>query len=107
MGNVVRFDETVNEDREDWLGDQLDGSNSATSPAVAALDGTPADEEHPLHVYALDDAGAVVGGLTGTTWAHWLDIDVLWVDGGHRGEGVGYFINFIGNFISSNICFIA
>lgn len=86
---MVRFDETVNDDWEDWLGDQLDASNAANSPAIAALEGTPEDEEEPLHVYALDDAAAVVGGLTGSTWGYWLDIDLLWVDERARGGGVG------------------
>lgn len=84
----MHFDETVDEEREDWLGDQLDDFNVANSAAMAALEDTPADEEEPLHVYALDGR-TVVGGLTGTTWGYWLDIDVLWVDPSYQGTGIG------------------
>jgi ribosomal protein S18 acetylase RimI-like enzyme len=45
----------------------------------------------PLEVYALDEAGSVVGGLVGVTNAipEWLNISVLWVQEEQRGQGIG------------------
>jgi ribosomal protein S18 acetylase RimI-like enzyme len=86
---MIRYDTTVDGAREDWLGRRLDENNTARSPWMARLRGTPAADDQPLHVYALHDDGTVVGGLTGKTWGLWLHVDLLWVDAAHRGRGLG------------------
>jgi GNAT superfamily N-acetyltransferase len=43
----------------------------------------------PLVVSARDSSGAIIGGLVGLTGWTWLHVDLLWVDDGHRGTGVG------------------
>lgn len=43
----------------------------------------------PLSVYAKDDDGQVVAGLTAVTWGNWLSIDWLWVAESQRGSGLG------------------
>ncbi|GHA40409.1 hypothetical protein GCM10010372_45760 [Streptomyces tauricus] len=40
-------------------------------------------------MWALDAGGSVAGGLVGHTWATWLHVAYLWVDGRHRGAGLG------------------
>ncbi|MEU8139770.1 GNAT family N-acetyltransferase [Streptodolium elevatio] len=86
---MVRFDTEVDKEREDWLGHRLDETNTAASPAMARLRGTPAEDDIPVHVYAVDDDGAVVGGLTGKVWGRWLHVDLLWVRADRRGKGLG------------------
>ncbi|HEY7356987.1 MAG TPA: GNAT family N-acetyltransferase [Ktedonobacterales bacterium] len=81
------FDQTVSEQREDWLTDQLVAFNLAHSTAL------PGEhvEAAPLHVYALDRAGAVLGGIVGRTHAipAWFEISVIWVDERLRHQGLG------------------
>ena len=45
----------------------------------------------PLEIYALDASGAVVGGLVGETnrIPEWMNISVIWVAEGLRGQGIG------------------
>ena len=63
--------------------------NRAMNPDFYALFDDPANAERPLHVVAYDAAGAVVGGLIGTTQLEWLDIDILAVHSAHRRSGIG------------------
>lgn len=42
-----------------------------------------------IGVFALDDHGNKIAGLTGSTVGHWLSIELLWVSEALRGEGVG------------------
>lgn len=56
---------------------------------LRALRGSPGEREVPLHVWALDPAGDLVGGLVGHTWATWLHVAYLWVAEPHRGSGLG------------------
>jgi len=47
-----------------------------------------AENDHKsLCVFARDEAGTIVGGLTGRTYWQYLDIAFLWVDDKHRREG--------------------
>lgn len=71
------------------LRSRLRDTNSAASPVLAALRGTPAARELPLHVWALDETGALTGGLVGHTWTTWLHVTYLWVDDPYRGAGLG------------------
>ncbi len=43
----------------------------------------------PLAVLVRDEAGAVVGGLTGRTTAAWLYVELFWLPDALRGSGLG------------------
>ncbi|WP_330458301.1 GNAT family N-acetyltransferase [Streptomyces sp. NBC_00820] len=86
---MFRIEAEVDKDRRDLLRARLLETNTAASPVLAALRGTPAERQAPLHVWALDDSGALAGGLVGHTWAGWLHVTYLWVDAPHRGTGLG------------------
>ncbi len=49
------------------------------------------EEPRPLHLFAYDDTGALVGGLIGRTHSipFWLEVSILWVDEAHRRQGLG------------------
>ncbi|GGY22928.1 N-acetyltransferase [Streptomyces djakartensis] len=64
-------------------------ANTAASPVLRALRGTPGERDVPLHVWAVNDADDLAGGLVGYTWATWLHVTYLWVDERHRGAGIG------------------
>lgn len=42
-----------------------------------------------LHIFAHGPERQVVGGLFGEAGWGWLHIDILWVDDGYRGHGIG------------------
>ncbi|MEU0049283.1 N-acetyltransferase [Streptomyces sp. NPDC006184] len=86
---MFRIEAEVDRERRDLLRSRLRETNAAASPVIAALRGTPAEREAPLHVWALDGTGEPAGGLVGHTWAGWLHITYLWVDARHRGAGLG------------------
>ena len=47
-----------------------------------------AENDHKsLCVFARDAVGKIIGGLTGRTYWHYLDIAFLWVDEKYRGQG--------------------
>jgi Acetyltransferases len=76
-------------DRRDLLRRRLLDTNTAASPVLRALRGTPDERELPLHVWAMDEAGDMAGGLAGHTWTTWLHVTYLWVDERYRGTGLG------------------
>ncbi|MBL1107255.1 GNAT family N-acetyltransferase [Streptomyces sp. 5-8] len=86
---MFRIEAEVDKGRRDLLRSRLRDTNTAASPVLAALRGTPGEREVPLHVWALDAAGEVAGGLVGHTWTTWLHVGYLWVDAVHRGAGLG------------------
>ncbi|GGU90299.1 N-acetyltransferase [Streptomyces filipinensis] len=86
---MFRIEAEVDKVRRDLLRSRLRDTNTAASPVLAALRGTPAERDVPLHVWALDSSGELAGGLVGHTWATWLHITYLWVDAVHRGTGLG------------------
>lgn len=49
------------------------------------------EEKNPkdLGVYAKDEAGNIVAGLTGTTHGNWLTVKFLWVSEVLRGRNIG------------------
>jgi len=47
------------------------------------------DRFSPLHVYARDPGGDLIGGLVGGTYWSWLHIDSLWVQEDQRRNGYG------------------
>lgn len=86
---MFRLETEVDKERHRLLSERLHEDNVAASPALRALLSTSAEHEVPLEVWALDEHGAVAGGLTGRTWAYWLHVELLWVDARHRGSGLG------------------
>ncbi|WP_193514029.1 GNAT family N-acetyltransferase [Streptomyces griseoloalbus] len=86
---MFRLETEVDKARRDLLRRHLRDTNTAASPVLRALRGTPHEREAPLHVWALDANGDLAGGLVGHTWTTWLHVTYLWVDGRHRGAGLG------------------
>ncbi|MFJ8732478.1 GNAT family N-acetyltransferase [Streptomyces bauhiniae] len=86
---MFRIETEVDKDRRDLLRARLRDTNTAASPVLAALRGSPGDRHTPLHVWVLDAAGELAGGLVGHTWAGWLHVTCLWVDARYRGAGLG------------------
>lgn len=86
---MFRMETGVDKERRDLLRRRLRETNTAASPALRALRGTPGEREVPLQVWVLDEAGALAGGLVGHAWATWLHVMYLWVDDRHRGAGLG------------------
>ncbi|MFG2597949.1 GNAT family N-acetyltransferase [Streptomyces sp. NPDC048462] len=86
---MFRFETEVDRERRQLLSRRLREDNTAGSAEIRALRSGPAGRELPLEVWALDERGEVAAGLTGRTWAHWLHVDLLWVDAAHRGLGLG------------------
>ena len=86
---MFRIETEVDRERRDLLRARLLETNTAASPVLRALRGTPREREVPLHVWALDDSGELAGGAVCHTWADWLHVTYLWVDGRHRGTGLG------------------
>ncbi|MEV0175692.1 GNAT family N-acetyltransferase [Streptomyces sp. NPDC050803] len=89
VSRMFRMETEVDKDRRALLRSRLMDTNTAASPVLRALRGTPGERELPLHVWALDEADALAGGLVGHTWTSWLHVTYLWVDERHRGTGLG------------------
>lgn len=87
---MFRLETEVDKARRDLLRTRLRETNTAASPVLRALRGTPDERDVPLHVWAVNDTdGGLAGGLVGYTWATWLHVTYLWVDERHRGRGMG------------------
>ncbi|MFJ4818479.1 GNAT family N-acetyltransferase [Streptomyces sp. NPDC088801] len=87
---MFRLETEVDKARRDLLRTRLRDTNTAASPILRALLGTPDERDAPLHVWAVNDSDDdLAGGLVGHTWATWLHVTYLWVDERHRGRGLG------------------
>jgi GNAT superfamily N-acetyltransferase len=86
---MFRIEAEVDKARRDLLHSRLRDTNTAASPILRALRGTPQERESPLHIWASDAAGELAGGLVGHTWTTWLHVALLWVDERYRGTGLG------------------
>jgi GNAT superfamily N-acetyltransferase len=64
----------------DFVGDQIDAFNIAV---------TGIDDWRALAIFVRDDDGQIAAGLTGGTWAGYLEIKNLWVCEDRRGQGLG------------------
>ena len=89
VSRMFRIETGDDKDRRDLLRRHLLDTNTAASPVLRALRGTPGERERPLHLWALDEAGELAGGLVGHTWTTWLHVTYLWVDARTRGTGLG------------------
>jgi GNAT superfamily N-acetyltransferase len=54
-----------------------------------AATGTSAADQTSLTVKVVDEAGQLIGGLAGWTWAGLLGIEMLWIREGSRKDGWG------------------
>ncbi|MEW2569724.1 GNAT family N-acetyltransferase [Streptomyces sp. NPDC047070] len=86
---MFRIETEVDKERSQFLRSRLREANTAASPVLRSLSGTPGEREVPLQVWAVEPGGSVAGGLIGHTWATWLHVAYLWVDERHRGTGLG------------------
>ncbi|WP_079049372.1 GNAT family N-acetyltransferase [Streptomyces torulosus] len=86
---MFRIETEVDRERAQLLRSRLRATNTAASPVLRELRGTPDERETPLHIWALDETGTLMGGLVGHTWATWLHVTYLWVDENARGSGLG------------------
>ncbi|GAA3231241.1 GNAT family N-acetyltransferase [Streptomyces thermocoprophilus] len=83
---MIRIEAEVDNIRRELLYKRLRDTNTAASPILRAL---RPEREQPLHLWATDDDGTLVGGLVGRTWATWMHVAYLWVEESHRGAGLG------------------
>ena len=63
-----------------FVNDQIDAFNIAV---------TGIDDWRAMAIFVRDDAGQIAAGLTGGTWAGYLEIKSLWVREDRRGAGLG------------------
>ncbi|MEU6993240.1 GNAT family N-acetyltransferase [Streptomyces sp. NPDC046465] len=89
VSRMFRMETGVDKERLALLHSRLSEANTAASPELRALRGTREDQEVPLALWALDEGGGLAAGLAAYTWARWLHVDHLWVDGRYRGAGLG------------------
>ncbi|WP_189875849.1 GNAT family N-acetyltransferase [Streptomyces bluensis] len=89
VSRMFRVETEVDKERSQLLRSRLREANTSASPVLRSLRGTPGEREVPLHVWALDASGDLVGGLVGHTWTTWLHVSYLWVDERCRGAGLG------------------
>jgi GNAT superfamily N-acetyltransferase len=64
----------------DFVEDQINAFNIAV---------TGIDDWRALAIFVRDEGGRIVAGLTGGTWAGYLEIRNLWVREDRRGQGLG------------------
>tara|TARA_R110002096_G_scaffold200639_4_gene384647 strand:- start:6225 stop:6662 length:438 start_codon:yes stop_codon:yes gene_type:complete len=63
----------------EWIASRLREFNETVTPV----------DYRPLSVVIRNDAGQIIGGLTGKTFWNYLFVIILWVDENHRGSGIG------------------
>ena len=71
VSRMFRIETEVDKERRDLLRARLLETNTAASPVLRALRGTPREREVPLQVWALDDTG---GLDKPPPWASWLEL---------------------------------
>lgn len=64
----------------DFVSDQIDAFNIAV---------TGIDDWRALAIFVRDNDGQIAAGITGGTWAGYLEIKNLWVREDRRGQGLG------------------
>ncbi|KUF19905.1 MULTISPECIES: GNAT family N-acetyltransferase [Streptomyces] len=89
VSRMFRMETGVDKERHRLLRARLRAANAEASAALREMRGTPLEQEEPLGVWVIGDAGELVGGLTGHTWGRWLHVGLLWVAEEFRGAGVG------------------
>ena len=89
-GDPYVFEVDIDEARARYVGRRLQEFNEAHSGKTVSWN-DPQFPPSPLHVFVLDRAGTLVGGLKGRTHAipTWLEVTCLWVDETVQGRGLG------------------
>lgn len=77
--SITLHDEPMRDDAR-VVDEGLGASNEAAAPL---------HEVQPLSCFARLPDGTVVGGAVGRTWGACCELQQLWVDPAHRGEGLG------------------
>ncbi len=93
--------DSVDKARQALLRSRLRQTNTEASAELRALRGTAHEREAPVQLWVYTDESAggsggaaasdgnLVAGLDAHTWAGWLHVNLLWVDAGQRGTGIG------------------
>lgn len=81
------LDRQESAEKEDYITARLIAFNEAYTTAYPVEPCEPA----PLHLYILDRAGTIRGGLVGRTHSipRWLEVSIIWVDESVRQQGLG------------------
>lgn len=56
--------------------------------AIAAAEAVEAGEAKEFGIFARDDTGHVLAGVSGIVWGGYCELNALWVDEGLRGRGL-------------------
>ena len=83
----TRLIATLNDEAAEEITQRLIAYNRSHIAAQAEAPHEP----QQLHVFAYDEHGNLIGGVTGRTHAipFWLEISILWVDEAQRRQGLG------------------
>ena len=78
--NTLHVDTSPSAEDAEFLEDQINRYNVAV---------TGIGDWQALAIVLRDDQGAIVAGVSGGTWAGYLEIGALWVSDSRRGQGLG------------------
>lgn len=67
----------------------LRAHNEGANPAFWEVRGREENQPVPIHLFAFDGHGGVIGGLMGSTQFAWLKVDIMAVAESARGGGTG------------------
>ena len=86
----LTFDMTTSQERESYLESQLIAFNQ-THVEMWEENHNSTYAAMPIHIFALDAQGQLVGGLTGRTHSirEWLEVSMVWVNETYRHRGIG------------------
>ena len=81
---------TESEAWEAAITEELLAFNRQYAPAIAVA--PPPHPPAPVHVYALNSVGTLIGGVIGRTHTirMWLEVRLVWVDAVYRRQGIGH-----------------
>jgi GNAT superfamily N-acetyltransferase len=91
-GDSLPFDCHFSFDISEQRADHLESKFIAFNKMQASpLWQNPPQTSALLHIFALDEHGALIGGITGRTHEipEWLEIATLWIDEDRQGQGLG------------------
>jgi GNAT superfamily N-acetyltransferase len=78
--DALAIEEHADPRDSDFLATQIDRHNIAV---------TGIDDYRALNIFVRDECGAIVAGISGGTWAGYLEVYNLWVREERRGQGYG------------------